>query len=159
MSKLKLYLETSVWNYACGQGGPEAQEATLQLLGASKGGGYEIFVSTLVLQELLRTPDPSRREKLMKAVAEHQPVELDVDAAAERLADQYVAHQLVVERYRNDAVHVAIATLAQIDIVVSWNLKHIVNPRTRRTVNGLNNMLGYGRIDFGTPEEVLADAP
>jgi len=43
------------------------------------------------------------------------------------LADLYIAEKIVTLKYANDALHIAVATVAKIDVLISWNFKHIVN--------------------------------
>ena len=80
---------------------------------------------------------------------------LDISEEAEDLADRSVLAGIVTERRRIDALHLAMATVAELDVVLSWNFRHIVNLRRIRRVNGVNLMQGYGQIDVRTPEEVL----
>jgi hypothetical protein len=71
------------------------------------------------------------------------------------LADAYVTSRVVPVRSSDDARHVAIATVAALDALISWNFKHIVNLRRRRLVHSVNVRLGYSLIDLVSPEEVL----
>ena len=50
---------------------------------------------------------------------------------------------------------IAVATVNDMDVVVSWNLEHIVKLKTRQAVNGINSLFGYKGIEISTPEEVL----
>jgi hypothetical protein len=49
---------------------------------------------------------------------------------------------------------VAVATVARVDALVSWNFKHPVNLKTRRAIHATNLRLGYPLIDIVSPEEV-----
>ena len=71
------------------------------------------------------------------------------------LADSYISSRVVPINSRDDARHIAIATVAGLDAVVSWNFKHIVNLRRRRIVHSVNVRLGYPLIELVSPEEVL----
>jgi hypothetical protein len=61
----------------------------------------------------------------------------------------------VTPKYSDDALHVAQATLARADVIVSWNFKHLVNPTRIRMFNGVNLGQGYGLVVIMTPSEVL----
>ena len=76
------------------------------------------------------------------------------DEASATLFGEYLALRLVPIRYRNDLRHVAVATTAGVDALVSWNFRHLVNIRTRRAVHAVNLRLGYPLIEIGSPEEV-----
>lgn len=58
------------------------------------------------------------------------------------------------EKFINDALHIAIATVNGIDTVVSWNLEHIVKLKTIVEVNKINLKNGYKQIFIVTPEEI-----
>jgi hypothetical protein len=58
-------------------------------------------------------------------------------------------------KYENDVIHVAFAAGNDLDVVVSWNLKHIVKLKTRMEINGINKICGYKEIELCTPEEVI----
>ena len=62
--------------------------------------------------------------------------------------------RVVPARYRNDLRHVAVATTARVDALVSWNFRHLVNVKTRRAVHAVNVRLGYPLIEIVSPEEV-----
>jgi len=73
----------------------------------------------------------------------------------ERLAGLYVASGVVPKRSWADARHIATATLSDVDVLVSWNFKHIVNLRRIRGYNAVNAGLGYQQLEIRTPQEVL----
>ncbi len=58
-------------------------------------------------------------------------------------------------RYRNDALHVAIAVLNRLDVVVTWNMKHLANVRRIENINRSNLVMGLAPIRIHTPEEVI----
>ncbi|MFQ5904471.1 MAG: PIN domain nuclease, partial [Candidatus Binatia bacterium] len=68
--------------------------------------------------------------------------------------EEYGAARIVPLRYRNDLRHVAVATVARVDALVSWNFRHLVNLRTRRAVHAVNVRLGYPLMEIVSPEEV-----
>ena len=74
-----------------------------------------------------------------------------VSEAAVRLSQAYLRAGIVGERFTDDALHVALATLARADVIVSWNFRHLVNPFRERAFNGVNIASGYGLISMMTP--------
>lgn len=66
-----------------------------------------------------------------------------------------MAHGIVGPGSRSDALHVALATIGRVDVMVSWNFKHIVNLNRIRLFNAVNLEQGYGLIEIRTPMEVL----
>ena len=63
----------------------------------------------------------------------------------------------VIARMRVDAQHIAIATVGRVDVLVSWNFKHIVNLERIHGYNSVNLRKGYPMIEIRTPREVLSD--
>ncbi|NHI94993.1 MAG: hypothetical protein EAX96_21060 [Candidatus Lokiarchaeota archaeon] len=54
-----------------------------------------------------------------------------------------------------DAQYVAIATTHRVDLLVSWNFKHVVNLQKIRGYNSVNLKLAYPLLEIRTPWEVL----
>ncbi len=67
----------------------------------------------------------------------------------------YVNENVIPPKYYDDAIHLAIATLGNIDILVSWNLKHIVKRKTIRLTNIINTREGYRTLEIFNPLEVI----
>ncbi|MEW6366039.1 MAG: hypothetical protein AB1714_15525 [Acidobacteriota bacterium] len=80
----------------------------------------------------------------------------DTPDAAE-LAEAYLKHGVVGPGSRSDALHVALATLGRVDVLASWNFKHIVNLGRIRLFNAVNLEQGFGLIEIRTPQEVVSD--
>ena len=82
---------------------------------------------------------------------------LQLDAEASELAEAYIAAAVLSPRMRADAQHIAIATVGRVDVLVSWNFKHIVNLERIHGYNSVNLRKGYPIIEIRTPREVLSD--
>lgn len=61
---------------------------------------------------------------------------------------------MIPAKYEDDAFHIAIATVNNMDAIISWNFKHIVKLKTKKEVAGLNLLMGYKEIDIYSPLEV-----
>ena len=75
-----------------------------------------------------------------------------VEASA--LAAKYQEHRMLPETYTADALHIALATVAEVDLLVSWNFKHIVRFDKIRLFNAVNREAGYKEIEICFPREV-----
>jgi len=84
------------------------------------------------------------------ALAEYLP--LTEDALA--LLEEYERHAILGSRFRNDMLHIALATVGQVDILVSWNYKHIVRFDKIQGFNGINLECGYKPLGIYSPREV-----
>jgi hypothetical protein len=80
---------------------------------------------------------------------------LRLSPEATELADKYIEAKVVGKTSRADCQHIAIATLCNADVLVSWNFKHIVNLDRIRGYNGINYQNGHKMIEIRTPKEVI----
>jgi len=88
-------------------------------------------------------------------IKKYRPKKLEISDETKRLVKRYLNARFIPERYIDDLNHLAIASTNDIDVLVSWNLRHIVKLRTKRYVNSINMTEGYKSIEILTPEEVV----
>lgn len=98
---------------------------------------------------------PEIKQNLKKVIEEYNPSNLKSNKQVEELAEKYLLEKIVHEKYSADMIHIAFAVAYELDVVVSWNLKHIVKLTTRLKVNGINKKEGYKEIEICTPQEVI----
>jgi predicted nucleic acid-binding protein len=153
--KPSLYLETSFWNFIYADDAPEKRDATRRLFEEIKAGRYDIFVSEHVLAEIGRTRDLKKRTLLEDSVRELNPALLPASREVEALTAVYLRANFVSRNASADVAHIAYASAYQCDVIVSWNLRHIVRLKTKVAVNGINKQLGYREVEIVTPEEVI----
>jgi hypothetical protein len=147
----RVYADTSLF------GGPfddEFADASRRFFEAVNDGKYALVTYGLVEQEINSAPPPVQRFFTARA-AGAEVVEVSADAIA--LRDAYVSLGIVSETCLADALHVALATVAACDVVVSWNFKHIVNYRRIQQYNAVNALRGYGSIAIYSPLEVTGN--
>ena len=82
---------------------------------------------------------------------------LALASEAEELAAQYIRDGAVGKNERADALHIALATAARVDVLVSWNFKHIVNLRRIHAFNAVNLKHGHPVLEIRSPREVIGD--
>jgi len=154
MKKLKLYLETSVWNFLISEDVPQEQKITKRLFHEVRSDRYEIFISELVYAEIEKAP-LQIKQRLKEIIEEYNPNILKSNKEVEDLAEKYILEKIVPEKYNADIIHVAFAVVYELDVVVSWNLEHLVKLATRLKVNGINKKEGFREIEICTPQEVI----
>ncbi len=155
MRKLKLYLETSVWNFCFAEDAPEKQAATLQFFERVKQGAYDIFVSNLVFQEIAGA-SARKRELLLHLTAQYRHEELEINQEVLQLTNQYLAQNALPVTAEADATHAAVATVYELDALISWNLKHLANLNRMAKINAVNLVCGYTKkLELVTPLEVV----
>ncbi len=112
----------------------------------------QIFVSRLLIAELADAPDEVR--ELLSQIPREQQIFLELTEEARHLANKYIDENVVGRTSKADCQHIAMATLAKADVLVSWNFKHIVNLDRIRGYNGINLLMGYNTIEIRTPKEI-----
>jgi predicted nucleic acid-binding protein len=73
------------------------------------------------------------------------------------LQQEYIREKILTEKWEDDALHVAAATVHGCDIIISWNFKHIVNFHRIPLYNAVNTLNGYHEIQIFSPMEVIED--
>ena len=160
MKKVRIYLDTSVINFLFADDAPEQQQATVTFFeNFVKPGLYDVYVSPVVIDELARTHDHRKRKMLFAAVDAYALEVLDIREAMgeiRSLAEAYVAEAVIPVQKPEDALHIAIATAKEMDILLSWNYKHIANINKELLVQAVNFRAGYAKlIRMLTPWEVI----
>jgi predicted nucleic acid-binding protein len=149
-----LFIETTVFNfYFDGKQGQKQQDA-IRLFEYIAAGKYEVYTSDIVNAELKAAP----REQLVKMrKLEYYFTNNTLlgSDAVQRLAGIYVEKGIIPAKFINDALHIAIATVAGLDFVVSYNLGHIVKLKTIIGAGFINLHEGYKQIGLCTPTEVI----
>lgn len=115
-------------------------------------GFKQVMVSDLLIQELERAPQKIR-EKLSKVPEQHQ-IAISASVEAVHLAKTYIVEGALTNKSLSDALHIALATLNNTDVLASWNFKHIVNLDRIRLYNSINLRIGYRMIEIRTPREI-----
>ena len=125
----------------------------MKLIDCIRRGEFKVLISDLLVRELSLAPEK------IKVILQSIPVEnveqLSETEEAVALQRVYIGAGILGRASLNDALHVAIATVAKADMIVSWNFKHIVHFEKIRMFNAVNLREGYGIIDIRAPLEVV----
>ena len=154
MKKIKLYLDTTILNFIFADDSPEERKATQHFF--RQVYLFDVFISDVVMREVSRCPE-AKQNKLVELIDQHGLEILDFNGEADELAEAYIKNGIIPIRYRDDANHIAVASVNNCDVLLSWNFKHIVKVKTKREVAGINLLKGYNPIDIYTPREVIED--
>ncbi len=114
---------------------------------------FRIATSALLEAELENAPEHVRN--FLDGIADENRIEADYNEEAIELADIYQAEGIVGPTSLTDCRHIATATVNQINILASWNFKHIVNLNKIRLYNAVNLKNGYNVLEIRTPRELL----
>lgn len=149
MRKTHIYVDSSVIGGCCD---PEFQEWSQGLLLDFKSGTLSLFLSELVDAEIQDAPDEVK--DVYSEFRSYADSILELSPEVVALADAYLNHKILSQNFRNDARHIAIATVAGVDLLVSWNFKHIVHFQKIQKFNAVNIEMGYKPILIYSPREV-----
>ena len=148
--KQRIYIDTSVVG---GYFDDEFKEATINLFERLENNEIIFVVSDLLDLELLNAPK-NVRELLYKYPADRfEKIELTEEAI--KLGDTYIIEKVVGQTSLADCRHIALATINKVDVLVSWNFKHIVNLDRIKGYNSVNLRLGYQMIEIRSPNDLI----
>ncbi len=112
-----------------------------------------LIFSDVAEDELIKAP--RKVKEFVESIPESNILRVELTEEAVILAERYLAEKVVGTSSRADCYHIALATILKVDILVSWNFKHIVNIQKINGYNAVNLMTGYKTIEIRTPREIF----
>lgn len=152
MKTLRVYLDTSVI------GGCLDDEFSLdsnKVIKAIKEEKFLLLISEIVINELIDAPQ--KVKDVLLSIPKNVIEVVNINDEILQLRDHYIDAGVVTEKSINDATHVAAATVARADAIISWNFKHIVRLDKMKGYNQINLLHGYGILTIISPLEVSID--
>lgn len=146
----RYYLDTSVFG---GVFDAEFTYETSVLFERIETGYIKCVYSALAETELKRAPE--RVRVFFQNLRSDNLEKVDVNHAVLQLARRYIDENVVGITSFDDCIHIALATFYQVDMLISWNFKHIVNPIRIPGYNSVNLQLGYKVIEIRSPRDIL----
>ena len=148
----KLYLDTSVIG---GYFDDEWKDATRELWQQMRAGKFRFVTSSVTLDEVNAAPENVRGLFASTFPLEHI---LDPGEESEALAAASMEHRVLPPRFVDDARHVAVCTVAGIELLVSWNFRHLVNVEREKGFNAINLLQGYRTLRIVNPLEMIYES-
>lgn len=147
---LRVYADTSVFG---GCFDDEFRTESVGFFEEVRQGRFIVVVSDVTLDELELAPDHVRG---VLATLPADRVEIvNTSPESGTLRNAYLEAGVVGPASSNDAAHIAVATLSKVDLVVSWNFKHIVHFEKIGGYEGVNRQQGHGSPRIYSPREVV----
>ena len=147
--KQRIYIDTSVVG---GYFDEEFSEATIALFERLENNEIIFVVSDLLDLELINAPEKVRNLLQKYSIDKFERIELNEESV--NLADKYIAEKVVGKTSVEDCRHIALATINKVDVLASWNFKHIVNLDRIKGYNSVNLKLGYQMIEIRSPKDL-----
>jgi predicted nucleic acid-binding protein len=152
MKPLRVYADTSVFG---GCFDAEFAAATRRLFDLVRAGRVKLLLSEVVVRELAGAP--VRVRELLTSLPKGAVVPVALTRDVIDLRNAYLVAGILDPQSTDDATHVAAATVARADAIVSWNFKHIVRIDKMRAYNQVNLQTGFGLLSIVSPQEVRID--
>lgn len=148
--KQRVYIDTLVIGGCCDE---EFAIWSKALFDEFQEGMKVAVVSDLTFLELKDAP--AAVQDILKTVPESALETVALGEEALMLADRYLKEGVVTAGNINDARHIAVASVERVDVLASWNFKHIVNLQRIHAFNAVNLKQGYPVLEIRSPREVL----
>jgi hypothetical protein len=152
----KIYVETSVISYLASRPGRDVivlaqQEISRQWWSERERHG-QCFISDYVLLEIQRgdAHAAQNRNHLVQGLSV-----LTGSVKIEELAEQLLQGSALPAAAQLDALHIATATVYEMEYVLTWNCKHIANASKRHIIEKICQDQGYRPPILTTPLELM----
>ena len=147
----RIYIDTSVVG---GFFDEEFKDATQRLFKRLEKDEVKFVISDLLELELIQAPKRVSDLLLNYPADRFERIELTQETM--NLADKYITEKVVGKTSLEDCRHIALATINRVDVLASWNFKHIVNLDRIKGYNSVNLRQGYPTIEIRTPKELVS---
>ena len=147
MRRLRVFVDTSVFGGCFDEG---FDRASIKFFEEVKSGRFKVVVSPRVVLEVNRAR-AEVQQVLSGLTGDIEIVQLEDETTA--LRDAYLDAGILGEASMDDAEHIAVASISNVDLLISWNFKHIVHFDKIRAFNAINQLKGYRQIEIRSPQE------
>lgn len=154
MGKLRVYLDTSVISHLLQEDVPEKMAETRQLWEMFRTGKYEVYLSTVTLEEIEDCPEP-KRSQLLDYLGQINYTLVQINNNVAEIAEQIIEMGILTQKSYDDCQHIGAAIISECDCIISWNFKHIVNIKTIRGIRAITNLKGHKPIEILNPSVLL----
>lgn len=149
---MRIYLDTSIPSTYFDERTPERQKATQEFWDKVLLDGHTLYISEVVISEIKKTPSLEKRDKILSLIENLEHLKLGPPVP--ELAQKIIEANLVPPNKREDALHLSLAGLHLVDVVVSWNFRHMVNLKMRQRLPVVLATNGcFKRFELITPFE------
>jgi hypothetical protein len=152
----RVYLETSIWGMVPFGQNPALRQPTLEFLQKCEKRVLLPFISAIVADETRQAPSEVQ-PTILEQISRVSPILLPLPPQVDILAKRFIDESVLPARRFDDARHVACALVNELDLLVSWNYRHIANVRKAEAFNAVAVLAGLrGGLAIHTPLEVLS---
>ena len=155
---MRIYIESTIPSYVVARPARDLLQAARQQLTKdwwdSKRAKHELFTSQVVLDEISNGEAAMAQQRLdvMAGITL-----LDLTNEANSLTKDILASGLLPPDADRDAAHIALATVHEMDILLSWNCRHIANAAIQARLRRLVEKSGFALPVLCTPDELTGE--
>ena len=148
---IRVYAETTVFG---GIVDIEFETASRAFFEEVRNGRFALVIAAPVEDEIADAP--LKVQNLFQEMVAYAEVVLVTDEAR-ALQAEYLSAGILTAKSATDALHVATASVADCELIVSWNFNHIVRYSKIQRFNAVNALYGYRSVAIHSPLEVIKD--
>ena len=152
---MRVYVDNSVVSGMFDDHMPERVAHMERFWQAMIDGKIKIIASDVLRDEMVDSPQHVR--EFFDDLPESQIERVKSTEESDKLALQYIAENVIGAASLDDCRHIAVATIAHADVVVSWNCDDMVNPNRVPKYTEVNKQHGYPKEDYPKIEIVTPD--
>jgi predicted nucleic acid-binding protein len=153
-----IYIETTIISYLTARPSRDlivaAHQQITQEWWETRRKFFDVFISELVIREA-GSGDKMAAQIRLAALNDIPLIELNEEILT--LANTLIAEGPIPENSKEDALHIALATVHGLDYILTWNCRHIANAEMRIGVSNICISQGYHPPIICTPEELMGD--
>jgi len=150
MKRQRIYIDTSIVG---GFFDKEFEKETKMLFERLENKEVVFVISDVLTGELENAPE--RVGALLDNYNKNCFEKVPLTDEARELADKYIAENVVGKTSYDDCCHIALATIHKVDILASWNFKHIVNLARIKGYNAVNLKNGHITLEIRNPKDLV----
>ena len=151
-----VYIETSVVSYLTSRSSHDLLIAACQQATRDWWDGYRsrfrLHTSELVIAEAGRGDSETAKRRLdyLRGIPE-----LRLTPESRDIAKALVEQGALPQKAQADALHIAVAAVHHMDLLLTWNCRHIDNPVTKPVVRSICATMGFSCPEICTPIQLL----
>ena len=147
-------MDTSVISHLLQDDVPEKMADTRQLWEMFCAGMYDVYLSTVTLEELKGCSEP-KQSQLFDYLGQIDYTLVQINDNVAEVAQQIIEMGILIKKSYDDCQHIGSAIVSECNCIISWNFKHIVNIKTIRGVRAITNLKGHKPIEILNPSVLL----
>ena len=153
-----VYIETTILSYLVANPAKDVviagHQLTTQEWWSARRTNFNCFISQVVVDEISEgDPSEVRKRLAVAGTLDALAVTVDVDKLTESIMNSRVLPPKAVR----DAAHIAVATVHNVQYLLTWNCKHLANAQIAKRIAGICKAAGYEMPTICTPEELLEE--